>query len=56
MENNSVGWIEIIGGVALGFLTGLLIDEFNDKKVEVKEKESPQEVEDLGYAVIVEDE
>lgn len=57
-NNNNVGWIEVIGGVALGFLTGMLIDNYESKETKVKEniKYSPQEVEDLGYAVIVEDE
>ena len=31
-NNNNVGWIEIIGGVALGFLTGLLLDTYENKK------------------------
>lgn len=54
MENNNVSWVDIIGGVALGFLTGLLLDEYKSDKVE--EKDNKHEEEDLGYAVIVEDE
>jgi hypothetical protein len=51
---NSDTFLEIIGGVALGLLTSLLFDVVDETK-EQKE-EFNNETEDLGYAIIVEDE
>lgn len=55
MKNDSVNvWLDVISGFALGFLSSVLIDSEEDFKS--NEKKENNQVEDLGYAVIVEDE
>jgi hypothetical protein len=48
-------WLNIIGSVAEELILELFSDEKNDKKSESKEKYHEEEVQDLGYAVIVDD-
>jgi hypothetical protein len=54
MNNNNLDfWMDVLGGFALGFLSGVLVSE--DEDLKSKGKQTNVEVEDLGYAVIIED-
>jgi len=56
MKRDNDGFLELIGNVALGFLAGLLYEVINTpQEEELKEEFVSNETEDLGYAVIVED-
>jgi hypothetical protein len=50
MRSNNV-WLDLIGGLA----QELILELFSDKKSESKEKYKEQETQDLGYAVVVDD-
>jgi hypothetical protein len=50
MRSNNF-WLNLIGGLA----QELILELFSDKKSESKEKYKEQETQDLGYAVVVDD-
>jgi hypothetical protein len=50
MRNNNV-WLELIGGIA----HELILEIFSDNKEDNKPTSVEEEIEDLGYAVVVDD-
>jgi hypothetical protein len=54
MRSNNL-WFDLIGGLAEELISEFFSDTKNDSKSESKQKHNEEETQDLGYAVVVDD-